>query len=64
MTTPKLLPCPWCGYEPEVLKTPNESSGPPWIVVCPQVDCGIIEFNGASKADAIRRWNTRKEGKK
>jgi hypothetical protein len=51
---PALLPCPFCGGQPEILRGH-------FFVHCPNPDCATDGPTGDDERDAIRLWNTRKE---
>jgi hypothetical protein len=51
---PMLLPCPFCGGQPEILKGN-------FFVRCPNADCATDGPTGDDERDAIRLWNIRKE---
>jgi hypothetical protein len=54
---PALLPCPFCGSEAELIRYK-----PFGFVACTSQECGIRPGIGREDAaDAIIRWNTRKE---
>jgi hypothetical protein len=53
---PALLPCPFCGGQPEILMGYL-------FVHCPNPDCATDGPSGDDERDAIRLWNTRKESK-
>ena len=54
-----LLPCPFCGHEPEVRAG---RGGTRWYVQCmnDQCKCTVQLFD--SRAQAVKAWNTRKDG--
>lgn len=67
----KLLPCPFCGKQPELVRRDVEPQGDPWygknmqeFILC---ECGVCLFDGSfhegfydAKTRAVEAWNTRK----
>ena len=60
MSERKILPCPFCGGEAEVIKA--HSSFPlPYTVICKTEECGASVGNySKTREEAIAAWNTRK----
>lgn len=59
-TTPELLPCPWCGNQPEVCDE-HPVHGHEWTVLCPSKDCHVMvtTLYVGSRETAIEYWNRR-----
>lgn len=58
MTTPELLPCPFCGYKHVgVLYDPLNNGGSSAYVACPK--CGAVGVPHMDEATAIAAWNRR-----
>ena len=56
-----IKPCPFCGGEPEILEKPHSYAvGCTDLQRCPVAPMPFIVC--PTKEDAIRAWNTRKEG--
>lgn len=54
----KLLPCPFCGGEAEIVKWHNAPAG--HFVDCNNIDCEVQpQHAGRTKGLAITAWNTR-----
>lgn len=61
MSEIKLLPCPFCGGEAELLHEEDYSSHQLWRVECEECDCCTSEYyDNPGKEHAIRAWNKRK----
>lgn len=52
-TTPKLLPCPFCGDEPDIMDGPDTSFP---YVVCIECD---VRLEGPYEAHVVAAWNRR-----
>jgi hypothetical protein len=57
----ELLPCPFCGKKPKVFQDedPYSPGGPiptDFVIYC------CVEMRAASKKEAFRKWNRRKNG--
>jgi len=53
-----LLPCPWCGQDPEIANL--DSLGKRWLARCTGDDCQTIRLSqDGSREGAIAAWNTR-----
>ena len=60
MSEVKLLQCPFCGGEAEVIKA-HSVFEKPYVVICKNKSChaSVGEFS-ENRKDAITAWNTRK----
>ena len=55
-TTVDLLPCPFCGKNPDLIN--KENSG--WKVVCKGFDCVEHRYGHETIESAVADWNRRK----
>lgn len=55
------LPCPFCGYDPEI--EPWHGGGPrKRLISCQSDSCPVCpRITGSTRARAIRAWNTRRQ---
>lgn len=53
MTTPEILPCPWCGSGASMYGTEEFGYG----IACDRIDCHSTGPDRATKAEAIAAWN-------
>lgn len=62
MSEYKLLSCPFCGGEAELIKRVMSNCESWWYVTCLNGDCTIRvgTLHRAKKEEAIKEWNTRK----
>jgi len=65
MKPEKLIPCPFCGEQPESRGSMDEVDGEVlyWIIQCGSFECStggnsVMKEEG-SKEEAIKAWNTR-----
>lgn len=60
MSKTKLLPCPFCGGEAEMVVA-HHVFEKPCVVICKDKHCGVSKGNfSKTKEEAINAWNNRK----
>ena len=63
MSEIKLKRCPFCGYEAKSVKA-HRVFEKPYVVVCENEKCrASVGMFSATKEEAIKQWNTRKQMK-
>lgn len=59
---PKLLCCPFCGWEKPKLRDRGSPEYPAWQINCPWCDCDLNLSSNADRDVAVAKWNQRAFG--